>query len=155
MIQEWIYKPNIYNSIIGISNFWKRLNPPLVIPVSILKTKLWKLAIKWENNMIFDFSVLFPKCKFLRLQHFFSRLMVIQSTHFFSGSTYLQERRVWWNIFPLSYQNAYVHQTFQGGDIREEITPINLHDTSLGLSCEVTWQIKYMSPFAEDPWIPN
>ena len=23
----------------------------------------------------------------------------------------------WWSIFPLNYQNAYDHQTFQGGDI--------------------------------------
>ena len=43
--------------------------------------------------------------------------LVIQSAQFFCGSTYLLDSCIWWNTFPLSYQNAYNHQTFQGGNI--------------------------------------
>ena len=48
---------------------------------------------------------------------FFSRLVVIQSTQFFSGSTCLLDSCFWWSIFPLNYKNAYGHQIFQVGDM--------------------------------------
>ena len=59
---------------------------------------------------------------FLKNAHFwgydiFSRLVVIQSTQFLSGSTYLSDSYFWWSIFPLNFQNAYAQQTFQGGEM--------------------------------------
>ena len=48
---------------------------------------------------------------------FFSRLVVIQSTQFFSGSTCLLDSCFWWSIFPLNHKNAYGHQIFQVGDM--------------------------------------
>ena len=65
----------------------------------------------------------------------FSSLVVIQSIQFSSGSTYLSDSCFWWSIFPLDYQNAYGHQTFQGA--------------SMEGCCEITWQIKHMSLPAE------
>ena len=44
----------------------------------------------------------------------------------------------------LHYHNAYGHNIYQGGDIPQELPPINLHDPSMRWSCEATWQIKYM-----------
>ena len=37
----------------------------------------------------------------------------------------------------------------------EELWPINMHDTSIEWSCGAMWQIKYISPPAEDEWTPN
>ena len=46
---------------------------------------------------------------------FFFHLVLIQSTQFFIGSTYLLESCFWWSSFPLNCQNAYGHKTFQSG----------------------------------------
>ena len=50
--------------------------------------------------------------------------------------------------FSSYYQNAYVHQTCQGGDILQRAFTINLHDALMRGSCEVTLQMKYMSPLS-------
>ena len=52
--------------------------------------------------------------------------------------------------FSSNYQNAYGHQTFQGGDIIKELSPINMHDISMEWSCWVKGQIKYIYPPAKD-----
>ena len=57
---------------------------------------------------------------------FFSCLVLVQSTKFFMGITNLKGSCFWWSIFAFNYQNAYGHQTCQGGDI----PPIYLHDIS-------------------------
>ena len=67
--------------------------------------------------MFFNFWTLLFKNVFFETGAFFSYLVVIQSTQFFSGSTYLQDSCFWRRIFPLNYQNAYDYQTFQGGDM--------------------------------------
>ena len=53
------------------------------------------------------------------------------------------------------YHNAYSHKTYLGGDILQ-LVAINSHDPSMRLSCEITWQVKYIiSPPVADPWTPN
>ena len=66
-------------------------------------------------------------------------------------------RRFWWSSFPLNYQNAYGHQTFQGGDMErgKKLSPVNTHDISIEWSCSVMWQIKYISQPAEDVSTPQ
>ena len=63
---------------------------------------------------------------------------------------YVVIRCFWWSIFPLNYQNTYGHQTFQGCGIIEELSPVNTHEISTEWSCWVKWQIKYISPPADD-----
>ena len=46
--------------------------------VSILRTTLWHVRMKCENVILLKFRVLFSKCTFLKLQHFFL-LVFIQS----------------------------------------------------------------------------
>ena len=50
--------------------------------------------------------------------------------------------------FSSYYQNAYGHKTCQGGDILQRALTINLHDALMRGSCEVTWQMKYISPLS-------
>ena len=67
--------------------------------------------------MFFNFWLLLLKMYIFEVVTFLSCLVVIQSTQFFSGNTYLLDSCFWSSIFPHNYQNAYDHQTFQGGDM--------------------------------------
>ena len=44
----------------------------------------------------------------------------------------------------LHSHNAYGHQTCQGDEYREELSPINLHDLSIRWSCEVASQLNLL-----------
>ena len=61
----------------------------------------------------------------------------------------------WWGIFPLNYQNAYGQQTFQCGDMQWGALTNKYAWISMEWSCWVTWQIKYISPSAEDASTPQ
>ena len=63
------------------------------------------------RKMFFDFWALLLKMYIFEVATFFSCLVFIQSTQFFSGSTYKIR------VFDVNYQNAYDHQIFQGGDM--------------------------------------
>ena len=67
----------------------------------------------------------------------------MQSTQFFSGSTY-KICVSYEAFFPLNNENAYDHQTFQGDDMLQgAFTHTYMHDISTEWSCGVKWQIKY------------
>ena len=69
------------------------------------------------KNVFFNFWALLIKMYIFEVVIVFSCLVVIQSTRFFTDSTYLLDSSFWWSIFPLNYHNACDHQTFQGGDM--------------------------------------
>ena len=50
------------------------------------------------------------------------------------------------------YQNT---KLFRAVTCCEELSFINMHDTSMEWSCGAIWQIKYISPHVEDVWTPN
>ena len=81
------------------------------------ESKIIERSLEIKNNMLFNFQELFQKCTFLILWHFFSVLVLIQSTQFLSDNTNLEDSCLWWSIFPVNYQNANGDQTCIGGDI--------------------------------------
>ena len=54
-----IFFQNRLNNFFNSTNFY-------------LKGKMWEVVMKFKNVVCFHFQVLFSKCTFLRLQHFFS-----------------------------------------------------------------------------------
>ena len=79
----------------------------------------YNLKEKYHRRNIsnFNFLVLFLKMFIFDAVTFFSCLVLVQVTQFFSGSRYLWDGYFWGNIFPLNYQNVYGHQTCQDIDI--------------------------------------
>ena len=92
-IQEWIYTkltPNIYNNIIGgISSFQNGLNDLFSSTGFYFKSKVIEGSHKGKNNMFFKFWAFFFQNAHFWSCDTFSRLVVIQSTQFFSGNKYL------------------------------------------------------------------
>ena len=83
-------KPNMYNNIIcRISSFQNELNDFLNSTDFYFKGKVAEGSQKGKNNMPFSFWALFFKMYIFEIVTFFFRLIVIQSTQFFSGSTHL------------------------------------------------------------------
>ena len=80
--------------------------------------------------------------------------MVLQSTLFFSPSTYLyvvfHEA-----FFLLTIRMSMVSKFFRVATCVKELSSINMHDISIEWCCSVTWQIKYISPPAEDLLTPQ
>ena len=87
---------------------------------SILRAKVIESSHE-GNFFFFNFWALFSKCTFLRLRYFF-----LPSGYPINS------------IFP--WQCIFIRSCFCG-----ELSPINMHDTSMEWSCRVTWQIKYIS----------
>ena len=81
-------KPNIRNNIIDISSFQNGLNGLFSSTGFYLKSKVIEGSHKGKN-MFFNFWALLLKMYIFEVVTFFSCLVVIQSTQFFSGSTYL------------------------------------------------------------------
>ena len=77
-----------------------------------------------------NFGPSFSKWTFSSLWHLFFRLVLIQSTQFFSVSTYLYDSCFQWSIFLLNYQSAYSHQAFQDGEILQ-VTPTHIFSWNL------------------------
>ena len=124
--------------------------------------KEWKTA-NLQNHSVSEYYLftgfIRERYVFLIFEHFFlnvhfwgydifSRLVVIQSSRFFSGSTYLLDSCFWWSIFPVKM--AMTTKLFRVVKCYEEHSPINMYDTSMEWSCEITWQMKCMSPPAKD-----
>ena len=78
-----INKPNIHNNIIDISSFQNGLKDLFSSTGLYLKSKVV------GENMFFNFWTPLLKMYIFEVVTFFSCLVVIQSTQFFSGSTYL------------------------------------------------------------------
>ena len=123
-------------SKLGLTSFLAQL-------VSILRAKSWKGSHKGKN-MFFNFWVLLPKMYIFEVVTFFFCLVVVQSTQFFSGSTYLSDPRFWWSTFPLTIRMAMVTDLFRMVTCFQVLSPINMHDISSGWCCGVTWQMKYI-----------
>ena len=83
-----ISKPNIHNKINDISSFQNGLNDLSSSTDFCLKSKVIEESHNWKN-MFFSFWALLLKIYIFEVVTFFSCLVVIQSTQFFSGSTYL------------------------------------------------------------------
>ena len=83
-----INKPNIRNIIIGISSFQTGLKDPFSSTGFYFKSKVIEVSHKGKN-MLFNFWALLLKMYISEVATFFSCLVVIQSTQFFSGSTHL------------------------------------------------------------------
>ena len=82
-----INKPNIHNNIIDISSFHNGLNDLSSSTGFYLKSKLIEGSHKGKN-VFFNFWALL-QMYISEVVTFFSCLVVIQSTQFFRGSTYL------------------------------------------------------------------
>ena len=78
--------------------------------------------------------------------------MVIQSSQFFSGSSYSCFDEA---FFFLTIRMPMVTKLFRVVRCWEEVSPTNMHATSMGWHCGVTRQKKYMPPLAGDVWTPN
>ena len=83
-----INKPNIRNNIIGISSFQTGLKDPFSSTGFYFKSKVIEVSHKGKNTF-FNFWALLLKMYISEVATFFSCLVVIQSTQFFSGSTNL------------------------------------------------------------------
>ena len=83
-----INKPNINNTIIGISSFETGINDLFSLTGFYFKSKVIQGSHKGKN-MFFNFWALLLKMYIFEVVTFFSRLVVIQTTQCFSGSTYL------------------------------------------------------------------
>ena len=83
-----INNPNIHNNIIGISSFQTGYNERFSSASFYFKSKMKEASHKGKN-MLFNFWALFLKMYIFEVVAFFSCLVVIQSTQFFSGSAYL------------------------------------------------------------------
>ena len=79
-----INKANIHNNIIDISSFQNGLNDLYSSTGFYLKSKVIEVSHK-EKNL----GALLLKMYIFEVATFFSCLVVIQSTQFFSGNTYL------------------------------------------------------------------
>ena len=72
----------------------------------------------------------------------FSCVVLIQSTQFFTGKV---------DVFDESFFHLTIRMPIRSSNLPRCLTycetflPINLHDTSMGWSFEVAWQVKYMS----------
>ena len=83
-----INKPNIHNNIIGISSFETGINDLFSLTGFYFKSKVIEGSHKGKN-MFFNFWALLLKMYIFEVVTLFSRLVVIQTTQCFSGSTYL------------------------------------------------------------------
>ena len=107
-----INKLNVRNNIIDISSFQTGLKDLFRPTGFYFKSKVIEGSNKRKNIYFFIFGHFFSKCTFAKLCCFF-RLVDIQSTQFFNGSSHFNI-----HVFDEAFfQNAYGHQTFQGGDM--------------------------------------
>ena len=81
-------KPNIHSNIIVISSFQNGLNDLFSSTGFSFGAKLYKAVIR-GIHVFFNFCTLFLKIYIFEVVTFFSCLVLIQSTQFFSGSTYV------------------------------------------------------------------
>ena len=87
------------------------------------------------ENMLFNFRALFLKMYIFEVVTLFSYLVVIQSTQFFSGSTY--KIYVFHEIFFLLTIRLCT-KLFRVVPCCEQLSPINMHDISTKWSCGVS-----------------
>ena len=83
-----INKPNIHNNIIDISSFQNGLNILFSSTGFYFKSKVLEGSHKGKK-LFFNFWALLVKMYIFAVLVFFSCLVVIQWSQFFSGSTYL------------------------------------------------------------------
>ena len=142
--------PNIYNNIIDISGFQTELNVHFSSTGFYFKSKAIESSPKRKNMFFLNFWALLPKMDIFEVVTFFSDLVVVQSTQFSSGSTYLLDPRFWWSIFLLFIRMIMVTKIFRVLTCCEELSTMNMHDILMEWFCTVTWKIKYISQPAED-----
>ena len=144
-------KPNIHNKIIDISSFPNGLNNLFSSTGVYLKSKVIVGSHKGKICfLIFRRSfqnVHFWGCDIFFLPIYPNQLNFSVVVHFIRFVSLMKH-------FPLNYQNAYGHQTFQGVTCCKEFWPLHMHGIKQW-SCWVVWQIKYTSLPAEDVLIPH
>ena len=106
-------------NIFAIFSFRNGLST-LLAQLKSSKLKSLKKVIKMKNNTLFNIWGLF--WDIFKFVTFFSRLVLIQPTQFFSDNNNFLDYSLWWSIFFLNFQNGYGHQTGQGGDILQEVS---------------------------------
>ena len=89
LLYHRINKPNIHNNVIGISSFQNGLQNLFSSTGFCFKSKVIEGSHKGKNMLFLSFEHLFSKCTIFMFVTFFSCLVVIQSTQFLSGRTYL------------------------------------------------------------------
>ena len=134
-------------------NFFIRkwMNQIYSITFSVSKISLMTFLAQLVS-IFFIFGHFFPKSTFLRLWHFFSPSgfpinSVFQWQYVFIIFMFLMK-----HFSSPHYQNT---KLFRAVTRCEELSFINMHDTSMEWSCGAIWQIKYISPPVEDVWTPN
>ena len=82
---------------------------------------------------------------------FFSCLLVNQSTQFSDLQDSIYKVHAFHEVFFLfAIRMPTVTKLYRVVAYCEELSPMNMHDTRMEWSCGVTWQIRYISPPAED-----
>ena len=107
-------KPNIHNNI-DISSFQNGLNHSCNSTDFYIKNKIIEVAIKWKNNMIFNFWVIFLKMYVIEVVTFFFAPSACPINSIFQWHCEFMRFIFWWRIYSLDYQNAYGYLTFLGG----------------------------------------
>ena len=106
-----------------------------------------------RKNMFFNFWTLLIKMYIFAVVAFFSCLVLIQWTQFFSGSTYLHIHKI--HVFDEAFFLLFIRIPMTIKLFRVVSCCRELHSISTEWSCGITSQIKYISPPAEDVSTPH
>ena len=136
-------KPNIQNNIDSISSFQNGLNDPFSSPGFYFKSKVIEGNHKGKIIYFWLFGHFFLKCTFLWLWHFF--LLSGYPTKFWVALHIYKIHVFVEAFFLLTIRMSIATKLFRVVTC-EELSPINIHDTSMEWSYGVMWQIKYISP---------
>ena len=110
-----------------------------------------------KDVFFFKFRTLYSKYKFLRLWYFFltysyllpNQLNILVEVHIYKIHVFDEV------FFVLNVRMLIATKLFRVLICWELLSPINMHDTSMGWYCEVTCRIKYISLPTEEVWTPN
>ena len=133
-----INKPNIHNNIIDISSFQNGLKDLFSSTGLYLKSKVV------GENMFFNFWTPLLKMYIFEVVTFFSCLVVIQSTQFFSVSTFYKIHVFDEPFFLLTIRMLMITKLFRVVTCCKQLSPMYMHGISTGWFCGATWQIKYI-----------
>ena len=138
-----INKPNIHNNIIDISSFQNGLDDLFSSTGFYLKSKVIEGSHKGKN-MFFNFWALLLKMYIFEVVTFFSCLVVIQSTQFFSVSTFYKIHVFDEPFFLLTIRMLMITKLFRVVTCCKQLSPMYMHGISTGWFWGATWQIKYI-----------
>ena len=114
------------------------------------KSKVIEASHKGKNIFVLISGDFFSTCTIFVFVTFFSRIVLIQSPQRIYNIHVFDEAFFLWTI-----RIPMVTKLFRVVAYGEELSLRNTHGISTELSCWVTWQIKYISPPAEDASTPQ